>query len=159
MPPSHRKPGSRPSGTAFLIVAVLGVAVAVLLMVFVVRLASKPGARTTLATSTFDVPGRVFATRIAKEGPLLFQALVHDKDVWLQHLGADPKTGWIAVEARLPGEDRRCTTTFDRARRLFVDPCTGQTFPEDGAGLPHLPVTVEAKGKVSIDLRGAAQQP
>src|SRR5690242_14780543 len=113
-------------------------------MIFVVQLASKPGARTTLATSTFEVGGtKVLAAAIRRQrAPLLFQALVKDRDVWVQHIGDDPGRGWLAVEARVAGSPRSCTTHWDIDRQVFVDPCTQQTFPADGSGLPPVPVTV-----------------
>jgi hypothetical protein len=158
VPTAYQKPGNRPRGTTLVVTAVLGVIVAVLVMIFVLQLASKPGAKSTLSTSTFEVGGsKVLASAIRRQrAPLLFQALVKDRDVWVQHLGDDPTTGWTSFDARTAGSPRSCTTHWDLDRQLFVDPCTQQTFPPDGQGLPVVPLTVTPNGKVSIDLHATS---
>jgi hypothetical protein len=134
---------------------------AVLLFVLVLRLSSKPGAKTSLSTSTFRV-GRAdnLAKPIAKDGPLLFQDLLNkQRDVFLQHLGPDAKTGWSAFLAHPENESRRCQIVWRKATHDFRDPCSQHVYPADGSGLPHYTVTVDSKDVVTLDLRSPPAAP
>jgi len=141
-----------------LIITGLGVLTAVLLLVFVVRLSAQPGAKVKLGSDVF-IAGRArdLAARVGRDhAPLLFPALVKQRDIYLQHLGDDPLKGWTAFDARPPGTLRRCTVVWQSDRSEFTDPCGPATFPADGAGLPPHPVTVDVNGKLSVDLRPPA---
>jgi hypothetical protein len=74
----------------------------------------------------------------------------HRRDVYIQHLGDDLDTGWLALGALAPGQtDREC---FLKVRGdHFEDPCTDATFPEDGTGLTAYPTEVR-DGRVYVDL-------
>ncbi len=85
----------------------------------------------------------VYAKEIAKDGPILLPDASpnHSLDIFLQHLGVDPTTGWSAFRARPAGQsDRSCTLVWGGS--TFTDPCDGRTFPADGTGLEHFAVRV-----------------
>jgi hypothetical protein len=133
--------------------AFLAVVAAVLFGVFAVNLFSKDGPR--LGDETFDVNAAFLADQVAKDGPVLFQDLAGgDRDIYVQHVGTDPKTGWSAFKATAPGVDRRCTLSWDRQGQVFRDTrCgTGATFPPDGAGLDHYKASVQGN-KLVVDFR------
>ena len=143
--------------TAAIVTALLGVVTAVVLFALVGKALTKPGTKSNLGRSVYDVGGsKVFSKRIADDGPILFQALVGNRDIYVQHLGDDPEKGWVAFDARAEGESRQCYVTWDKGQRVFHDPCSGRTYPADGAGLAQHPVTVSAKGRVSVDLRASS---
>lgn len=127
---------------------------AVLLVVSVVRLTSRSGGN-QLSGATFTAGlARVLAPE-ADRHPILLQALIKDKDLYLTHTGADRTKGWFAFRATEAGAPRRCTLTWDAAAQLFRDTSCGspRTYPVDGTGLERYTVTVDAGGKVVIDLR------
>jgi hypothetical protein len=143
------------------VTAALALAAAVLLLVFVLRLSAKPGAKTNLSTSTFKIPrADRFAKEIEKGGPLLFQDLLNkSRDIFVQHLGADTKAGWSAFLAHPEAESRKCQLVWRQKSHDFRDPCGPQLYPADGAGLPHYQVTVAPNGDVTIDLNVRAAGP
>ena len=79
-----------------------------LVVVFVVAL---PGlteegtVQVKLGADTFTVgQARPKAESIAADGPFLFSDVANgQRDIYVQHLGDDPLTGWSAFDARLPG--------------------------------------------------------
>jgi hypothetical protein len=134
----NRRPHPK-RGTSLLIIAVLTVVTAVLLLIFVLRLAKQPGAKVNLGSPVFDVgKADVFAPDVARFGPLKFQALRGGADIFVQHLGPAPKRGWLAFE----------THSHD-----FSDPCSHRTFPADGTGLTQYAVRVDSSGHVVVTLR------
>jgi hypothetical protein len=136
------------------IIAVLAVLTAVLLVVFVLRLAKQPGAKVNLGSQEFDVgKAVVFAPDVARFGPLKFQALRGQVDIFVQHLGPDPKRGWLAFETHPPDEPRTCLLRWQPVTHDFLDPCTNRTFPADGAGLLQYPARVDSGGHVIVTLR------
>jgi len=143
------------------VTAALSVAAAVLLLVFVLRLSTKPGAKVNLSTSTFKISrADRFAKDIAKDGPLLFQDLLNkSRDIYVQHIGADTKTGWSAFLAHPEAEARTCQVVWRQKSHDFRDPCSQQLYPADGAGLPHYKVTVAPTGDLTIDLNVRAAGP
>ncbi|MEO5679256.1 MAG: hypothetical protein ABIS47_06270 [Acidimicrobiales bacterium] len=143
---------SRPAALA--LAGVLGLLALVLLLVFVVRLASQSGGG-TLGDDTFDVNASTLARQIARDGPILVPDLLgQGRDIYIQHLSDDRKLGWLAFRATAPGGDRSCTLSWDRAERLFRDPCpAGGTYPADGAGLEQYPASVQGSNRLVVDLR------
>ena len=141
--------------TAVLLIVVLALLAAVLLAVFFVRLSNHRGARVNVGSTEFIVGKATnFAPHIAKDGPLLFPALRGSElDIFVQHLGSGPGQGWLAFEARAPGQARTCLLTWSEASREFTDPCDGRVYPADGAGLNQYPVRVDQRGRVIVDLR------
>lgn len=145
-------------GTSLVIIAVLSLLTAVLLLVFVLRLSAQPGAKVKLGSDVFPAgKAKDLAARIRDDrAPLLFPALVKQRDIYLQHRGPDPLRGWVAFDARPPGSPRRCNLVWQKDREVFTGPCDGRTFPADGAGLPAHRVLIDGKGKLSVDLRPPA---
>jgi len=146
---------------AIVVTAGLALLAAVLLLVFVLRLSTKPGAKVNLSTSTFKIPhADRFTDEIDKHGPLLFQDLLNkSRDIFVQHTGADPKTGWSAFLAHPETEARKCQVVWRRKTHDFRDPCSKQLYPADGAGLPHYKVTVDPKNELTVDLNVPAAGP
>jgi len=106
-----------------------------------------------LGDDTFrSLNAQAMADEIDENGPILFGDVAGgSRDIWLQHDGTDPDSGWSAFEARRPGTDRTCNVTWNAASRRFDDPCTGEAYPPDGTGLEQIPVTVE-DGELVIDI-------
>lgn len=155
--PSAPHPAARRSPTRLLVVTVIGIGLAGLLVWSVVKFASQNPEKANLGDPVFNVGG---AERLSKEiddrGPFLFQdplSLGRGRNLYIQHLGDDPETGWSAIEARLP-DDEACAVTFDRDREEFVD-CRSDTHPPDGDGLVTYPGVVTG-GRVRVDLRTAS---
>lgn len=141
-----------------MVAAAVAVAVAAGLVWSVVQFAADNPEKANLGDPVFRV-GR--AERLAREvddrGPFLFQdplARGGGRNVYIQHLGDDPDTGWLAIEARLPHEPG-CAVTWDRSRELFVD-CNGEGHPPAGGDLRTYAGAVE-EGQVRIDLRTRAR--
>lgn len=132
-----------------------GVVLASLMTWFTVRYASSRPDEVNLGSPVFEV-GRAdrLARRIASDGPFLFKdPLNRGREVYLQHLGGVVKRGWSAVSA-YAGEPRlECLLRWDRPTQRFTDPCTGRTYPPDGAGLRTYPARVDGDGIVVVDLR------
>jgi hypothetical protein len=156
-----RRPAPR-RGASLILIGLMAVLTAVLLVVFVLRLATQPGAKVNLGSQEFDM-GRasVFAPKVARFGPLQFPALRDGIDLLVQHLGTGPDKGWLAFETHPAEEARTCVLRWQPAAHHFSDPCSGRTFPEDGAGLRQYGVRV-TNGDVIVNLRqptGTTPQP
>jgi hypothetical protein len=73
------------------------------------------------------------AEEIAENGPILWPDIASGtRDIWLQHIGDDPATGWTAFDAR---------------------PRDGSVYPETGEGLPTIPVYIDGRSLI-IDING-----
>lgn len=154
-----QRPMNKP--TAIIISALVGVVTAALFVAFVVHLLNKTGAE-GLGRDLFTAGNPVtLAREFATRGPIQFQALQGDKDVYLLHrTGADATAGWWAVQAAPPGRARRCGVRYDLASDRFVDGCDpATTYPLDGTGLLCFPVQVVKGPKLLVDLRGSYPGP
>ncbi|HEX5365931.1 MAG TPA: hypothetical protein VFW63_04625 [Acidimicrobiales bacterium] len=149
-----------------LAVAALGVALALGVAFAVARLASQGRVEVRLGSDTFaQQDAEEAAEKVAEDGPILYADTAGgDRDIVLQHLGDDPRDGWIALAARPPGVSRSCAIRWDPDARLFrllgpdgevTASCDGRRFPPDGAGLPTYPVTVDEDGRLDVDLNAA----
>ncbi|MEO5839397.1 MAG: hypothetical protein ABIQ73_10220 [Acidimicrobiales bacterium] len=143
------------------VVGVAGVVTAVMLMLFVLWLTSQNGNKVEfrLGDEQFqDITADRMASRIADEGPVLFPDVSanRSRDIYVQHLGNDPKTGWLAFDARKPGAARECYLEWQRDRQLFVDRCDKSEVAADGAGLRQYPAVVNSNGKVVINFNASA---
>ncbi|GAC1601187.1 MAG: hypothetical protein NVS3B21_28660 [Acidimicrobiales bacterium] len=150
-----RRPRTRGRGIAFATSAGLAALLATLFVGFLVKLASSGSVKNQLGESTF-VAGRTrdYAPQVDRNGPLLFNDLRGGtRQVFLQHLGGDRKLGWVAIQARVDGEAKRCVLQWHQDDHLFHDPCSPTTYPADGAGLVRYPVTVRPSDRLDIDLR------
>jgi hypothetical protein len=132
---------------------VLGVLTAVLLIVFVLRLSQSSQTKVQLGSDTFTA-GKVaqLQPQIAKDGPVLFQGLRGPGgDLYVQHLGTDPVHGWLAFAADAPAPaPAQCVLIWQRPQHRLA--CNGVSFPANGQGLDQFAVTLDAKGKVIVDL-------
>ena len=129
-----------------------GVVVAVVLFAVVLAVARSGRAQSNLGPPVFVVgPASRLAQTVERTGPLLFpDPLNRGRDVYVQHLeGSD----WKAFAARAPGASRRCSLRWDQGQARFVDPCSGDTWPADGAGLTAYPARVDDEGQLVVDLR------
>ena len=132
---------------------VVAVVASVGLFLLVAKLTTGSDAKNNLGDTVFEV-GQ--ASYFAKRTPLLFQALqgAGDRDIYVSHVGSDPKTGWIAFDARATGQPRNCFLRWSPTARRFTDPCTKETYgPDPGAGFTHYKTVVGSKGTVVVDFR------
>jgi hypothetical protein len=147
------KRGSRSTTTAVL-VALAGVVAGLGLMLFMVNLASRGGesVEVRLGDDRFDAGfADARADAVADGGPILFADVAGgQRDIYLQHIGDDPLTGWYAFAAVAPGKARDCFVEWQRDDELFED-CDGDTFAPDGEGLTAYVVAVE-DGRLLIDI-------
>ena len=141
------------------ILAIVGITVgiALVLLLFVVAIPSLTESGTVevkLGSETYDAGQAASrASNIASGGPLLFSDVSGGKrDIYLQHIGDDPDTGWFAFDARRPGQSRSCTLVWQPESADFRDPCDATIVPADGTGLTGYPVTITDGGKVIVNL-------
>jgi hypothetical protein len=144
-----------------IVVGVAGVLTAVMLMLFVLWLTSHNGNKVEfrLGDEQFqDITAGRMAARIADEGPVLFPDVSanRSRDIYVQHLGSDAKTGWLAFDARKPGAARECFLEWQRDRQLFIDRCDQSEVGADGAGQRQYPAVVNNNGKVVINFNASA---
>lgn len=132
-----------------------------LILIFVLRLSQSPDTELQLGDETFEV-GRVraLAPPIDEAGPLLFQDLLgRGRHIYVQHIGDDPLTGWVALGAVPPGQPERCAVVWNQDRGVFENPCTDRTYPPDGDGLIKYPTEVDRDREggpvLIVDLRTA----
>ena len=137
--------------------AVASLAAGVGLLWVIVQLAGSGDVQFKLGDDVFEVgDAERFAERIDDdEAPILFSSLSRGRPIYLQHIGDNPDTGWAAFDARSPSDPDGCETgmSFDTDQMVFVDTCEpGNTYPPDGEGLLHYDVSVDADGKLIVDL-------
>jgi len=138
-----------------LLVAGVGVALAMGLALLMAVLANRGDVEVRLGDDRFDA-GQVesIARSIAQDDglPLLYQDLVgRSRHIYVQHAGDDPDLGWSAFGAFDP-DDPSCAVQIDREARTLVNACDeAVTYPLDGTGLRQYPVAVEG-GRLYVDL-------
>lgn len=152
--PSRARPPAPKRRTGLLLTMILAVLAAVLLIVFVLRLARQPGAKVNLGDQEFSVgKDTTIAAQInGLRRPLLFPPLRGSIILYVQHLGGDPATGWLAFNAGVPGVASPCLVSWNVPTHDFVD-CHGTHYPPDGRGLDQYPVRVDPSGQVVVNLR------
>lgn len=153
--------GPRPDLRTVVVVGLAGVAVA-LGLVLGVLLLSRGGTDVEIRLGDRDFrdmeAGRISA-EIADRGPILFGDVADGElDIILQHLGDDPESGWLAFEARRPGQSRDCFFDWRAEQAEFVNTCD----PDDvvdaaGMGLRHFSVAV-VDGDVRVDINPEAER-
>lgn len=153
MPPHPRlAPGRR--SRAPVVASALALVLSALVIWAVVRFASENPEEAGLGDSVFEVGQAERLSRaIDEDGPFLFQDPLsrgRGRNVYIQHVGEDPNSGWLAVEARLPDEPG-CLLEWNADAEAFVD-CRNGRHPADGNGLTTYPADV-TDGQVSVDLR------
>ncbi|MBK9179558.1 MAG: hypothetical protein IPM45_08290 [Acidimicrobiales bacterium] len=133
-----------------------GVLIGIGVFVSVANLAGSGDVDVRLGDDEFVVgPAEQLAAAIERDDrPLLFQDLLvgGQRDIWVQHLAADPDAGWVAFDARLAGQPRSCTLEWVADDGRFVDPCDGTVVPADGGDQPGYPTRVDDDGLLVVDL-------
>ena len=97
---------------------------------------------------------------IKDQGPWLLPDLIEgrDRDIYIQHIGDDPDTGWHAFAARPADASRDCNVQWQADDETFVDSCDGTVYDDVGTGLARYPVTVQADGNVTVDINAADRE-
>jgi len=133
------------------VTGVAGVLAGVLVFLGVANLTGSGKAKSRLGDDRFVVGrARTLAQTVDRVGPLLFQDLVGGaRDIYVQHTGGE----WRAFSAHAPGAPRRCHLKWRRTTEDFADSCSKAVFPAAGDGLTQYPTSVDAKGKLIVDLR------
>ena len=88
------------------------------------------------------------ADRVEKDGPFILGDLSPNKNrvVFLQHLGRSDNEGWSTILAGT------ADCPLEWTGRGFKEPCSGESYPPDGAGLTRYRTWVKDNG-VYVDLR------
>ena len=134
--------------------AIFAVILGVMLVVFVVQQSGKPSSDISFGATVFEA-GQVepLARAIAKDGPVFYRAPNNrGPDIYVQHVGSDPRAGWHAFDARGEGQDRTCTLTWQPAEQKFLEPCSKATLPADGTGMRQYRTAVLGD-RLTIDFR------
>lgn len=138
-----------------LLVAGVGVVVALGIAWFVAQAASRGDVEIRLGDDRFDA-GQVesIAEAIDKEDglPVLVPDLVGgQRNLFVQHLSDDVDEGWVAFGAFDP-DDPSCAVRIDREAKELVNACDESiTYPLDGTGLRYYPTSVE-DGRIYVDI-------
>jgi hypothetical protein len=150
-------PVAQTRGHAGKALAIASVSIVLILAVtFVVaQAASRGDVEINLGDERFNA-GR--SERLAKEIddggglPFLYPDLVgRSRNLYVNHLGDDPDTGWVAFGAFVP-DDPSCAVELDREAKILVSACDPEvTYPLGGKGLRFYPATVEG-GRVYVDI-------
>ena len=143
-----------------LAIAAVGVVVALGLAFVVAQAASRGDVEIRLGDDRFDAGS---TDRLAKEIddggglPFLYPDLVsRGRNIFVNHLGDDPDTGWVAFGAFDPDEPS-CAVEIDRDAKVLVNACDRTvTYPLGGKGLRAYPTTVE-DGRIYVDLNAEAR--
>lgn len=136
------------------IVGGIAVVAAIAIGVIAVELGTRSNTLVLGDTNFGSINADNMADEIAENGPILWPDIASgNRDIWLQHLGEDAGTGWVAFDARPPGTPRDCAVQWSVSERTFTDPCDGAVYPADGEGLPPIPVFIDGRTLV-IDING-----
>lgn len=152
-------PVAQTRGHAGKALAIAGVSTVLIVVVafLVAQAASRGDVEIKLGDERFNA-GEVesIAARIDRDGglPALYPDLVNrDRPIFVQHIGDDPNTGWVAFGAFDP-DDPGCIVEIDREAKILVNACDEDvTYPLAGDGLRFYPTSV-ADGEVFVDING-----
>ncbi len=150
------------------IVGVAGVVIALLMGGAIIWLAgSGNNVRIQIGDTDFDA-GSAFkqSDEIAANGPLLFSDVGGGRrDIILNHLGDDPKSGWYSFEARPADQPRDCFFSWDATAAMFVLTttkdsirCSDVAVDATGDGVSQFPVIVDDNGSVRVDINLLSQK-
>lgn len=150
-------------GTKAVVIAVVAIVAGLGVGWLVLQLASSGQADINLGEDEFNAGYTEVLADAIDEGdgrPLIFSDVSGgDRDIYVQHLGTTDDEGWTAFETRVPDRED-CFAEWDLAAELFVATCDAElTFPADGEGLTSYPTTVNADGRLIIDLRSTTGGP
>lgn len=150
-----------PRQIVFLLAAtVLGIVAMVFLVTRTADLAQSGDVQLNIGDQVF-APGNVdrLSEDIEREQtPLFFPDVAGgDRDIYLQHIGDEPESGWFAFAVRPPDATRDCFADWNVDQQIFEYDCGGvtATYPADGEGLFQYPVVIAASGEITIDLNAA----
>ncbi len=149
--------GGRPPARQAIMIG-LGALCGLFAVVFLVsqldRLGGSQQAEIDLGDPLFTVgQADEIAVPIAEQGPLFLpDAARGNRDVYVQHIGDDPNTGWSAFAVRPPDAPRDCFVEWNSEDRTFIDNCDGTVYPESGEGLTQYAVSVSPEGALTINL-------
>ena len=138
-----------------LLIAGVGVVVALMLAFLVAQAASRGDVDIKLGDERFDAGLTESISNVIAEDdglPALYPDLVNrDRPLFVQHQGDDPDVGWSSFGAFDP-DDPSCLVEIDREAKILVNACDRSvTYPLGGKGLRFYPTTVE-DGSVFVDL-------
>ncbi len=144
--------GPQINARSAVVVGLTGIIIALLLGGMVLWVASSSDTvAISLGDAQFDAgfTGRQ-AEEIAARGPILYAdaGSAGQRDLFIQHIGADPEVGWLAFSARRVGDPRDCSIVWDDGSRTFAlvsstdAVCDAISFDELGCGLLRYPVEV-----------------
>lgn len=155
--PVQQQTGINRSAIIVGLVSLIGLVTMVFLGTRILNLASEGDLQVANDQQVFQAgKAEERASDIEERGPVYFPDLVgRDRDIYLQHLGDDPETGWLSFGIRATGAAQECFVEWEVELRVFIDKCDGTEYPEDGTGLPTYPVTFRSDGTLSIDLNAA----
>lgn len=101
------------------------------------------------------------ATAITDGGPIILPDLIgDDRNIVLDHTGADETRGWAIYLAHPADRTAACTIEQVPSTRTFLD-CEGRTLAVDDLALPPLGVApiVNKDGTLTLSLRAADVTP
>lgn len=130
------------------------------IIAFVTFLSARGDVQVRLGDDRFNAgDARDIADDVADRGPILFSDVAGGRrDIVVNHLSADPLEGWVAFDARLPGDDRSCQVNWQPDRGAFAYSCDpALSFPPDGEGLASYPVVV-VDGRIIVDINAATRE-
>lgn len=133
-----------------------------LLLALVVRAASRNPDSARLGSRELVFRADRLAEEIAARGPVIFKDPLQRgnaaNDLFVQHVGADRNTGWVAVRAYAAEPATACLLEWNPSSKTFRDPCTDRTYPADGKGLKAYRVLVSG-GVVRVSVRAEEAAP
>jgi hypothetical protein len=139
------------------------VGVVLLLVVFVYavpKMTEQGNIRLSTPGSLSLGSAEVKAELIRNDAPLLFPDPTGGQaDIYVQHLGDDPLTGWLAFDARRAGTGRECNLVWNRDTKVFDDPCGGAPVPADGGDLRRMRIEVDEEKQLALILMTPATRP
>ncbi len=124
---------------------------------FLNAVASRGDVQVRLGDDYFDAGDAVdIADEIGDNGPILFSDVAGGaRDLYVNHLAADPEQGWVSFEARRPGDPRDCFVSWNATAAHFDYSCDDAvTYPADGTGLNQYPVQI-TDGHIIVDINAA----
>jgi hypothetical protein len=130
-------------------------------VVAIPQLTESGSVRVNTGSSSLDLGNaRLKAELVARDGPFFFaDPTGGSRDIFVQHTGTDPLTGWTAFDARRAGSGRDCTLRWEGAARTFTDPCGGGQVAAEGGDLRRYPVYVDEDEQLSVVLVTPATEP
>lgn len=139
-----------------IVVGLVAVAVGVLLVVIVTRLANSGDVEVRLGDEEFNAgSAAAIVGSIEAGGPILYPDVAGgSRDILLNHIGEDVRRGWVAFEAHRPEMPRDCVLIWDPVSQWFSDPCEdGIEIPADGGDLTVYPTRVDGDGNIIVNLK------